>query len=72
MLEFALAPSRRIHVYDAMVLAQLTGLLQANGKAYKLLNRASATSFRELQSGPFVLVGSLNNESEPRRESWKS
>ena len=62
VLEFALAPSRRIHVYDAMVLAQVTGLLQANGKAYKLLNRASATTFRELQSGPFVLVGSLNNE----------
>jgi hypothetical protein len=62
VLEFALAPSRRIHVYDAMVLAQVTGLLQANGKAYKLLNRAGATTFRELQSGPFVLVGSLNNE----------
>ena len=62
VIEFALAPSRRIHVYDAMVLARVTGLLQANGKAYRLLNRASATSFRELQSGPFVLVGSLNNE----------
>jgi hypothetical protein len=62
VIEFALAPSRRIHVYDAMVLAQVTGLLQANGKAYRLLNRASTTSFRELQSGPFVLVGSLNNE----------
>jgi len=62
VLEFALAPSRRIHIYDAMVLAQVTGLLQANGKAYKLLNRAGVTSFRELQSGPFVLIGSLNNE----------
>jgi hypothetical protein len=62
VLEFALAPSRRIHAFDAMVLAEVTGLLQAHGKAYKLLNRASATSFRELQSGPFVLIGSLNNE----------
>jgi hypothetical protein len=62
VIEFALAPSRRIHTYDAMVLASVTGLLQANGKAYKLLNRASTTSFRELQSGPFVLIGSLNNE----------
>jgi hypothetical protein len=62
VLEFALAPSRRIHTYDAMVLASVTGFLQANGKAYKLLNRASTTSFRELQSGPFVLIGSLNNE----------
>lgn len=62
VIEFALAPSRRIHHYDAMVLASVTGLLQANGKAYKLLNRAGTTSFRDLQSGPFVLIGSLNNE----------
>lgn len=62
VIEFALAPSRRIHTYDAMVLASVTGLLQANGKAYKLLNRAGTTSFRELQSGPFVLIGSMNNE----------
>ena len=45
-----------------MVLASVTGLLQANGKAYKLLNRAGTTSFRDLQSGPFVLIGSMNNE----------
>jgi hypothetical protein len=62
VIEFALAPSRRIHTYDAMVLASVTGLLQANRKAYKLLNRAGTTSFRELQSGPFVLIGSMNNE----------
>ncbi|QOY88794.1 hypothetical protein [Paludibaculum fermentans] len=62
VIDFALAPSRRIHVYDAMVLAEVTGLLRANGKAYRLLNRAGATSFRDLQSGPFVLIGSLNNE----------
>lgn len=62
VIEFALSPTRRIHIHDAMVLAQLTGLLQANGKPFKLLNRANTTSFRELQSGPFVLIGSLNNE----------
>jgi len=62
VIEFALSPSRRMHTYDAMVLASVTGLLQANGKTYKLLNRANTTSFRELQSGPFVLIGSLNNE----------
>ena len=62
VIEFALAPSRRMHTYDAMVLASVTGLLQANGKAYKLLNRANTTSFRDLQSGPFVLIGSMNNE----------
>jgi len=62
VIEFALAPSRRIHVYDAMVLASVTGLLESSGKAYKLLNRAGTTSFRDLQSGPFVLIGSMNNE----------
>lgn len=62
VIEFALAPARRIHINDAMVLAEVTGRLQAQGKAYRLLNRSNATSFRELQSGPFVLIGSLNNE----------
>ena len=43
-------------------MAGLASLLQSNGKAYRILNRAGATSFRELQSGPFVLIGGMNNE----------
>jgi hypothetical protein len=53
---------RRMHTLDAIAVANLAGLLQANGKPYRIVNRASSTSFRDLQSGPFVLVGGMNNE----------
>jgi hypothetical protein len=53
---------RRMHTSDAVALADLAGLLQANRKPFRIVNRASSTSFRELQSGPFILVGGMNNE----------
>ncbi len=53
---------RRMHTLDATAVADLAGLLQANRKPYRIVNRASSTSFRDLQSGPFVLVGGMNNE----------
>ena len=59
--DFDTQPSRRMHVSDALALASLTGVLQGHHKAYRFLNRASATSFRDLQSGPFILIGGLNN-----------
>jgi hypothetical protein len=51
-----------MHTLDAVAVADLAGLLQANRKNYRIVNRASSTSFRDLQSGPFVLVGGMNNE----------
>jgi hypothetical protein len=60
--EFERQPSRRMHVSDATALAGLVGLLQSHGKPYRVLNRADATSFRDLQLGPFVLIGAMNNE----------
>jgi len=60
--EFDRQPSHRMHTSDALALAALTGLMQSSGKPYKMLNRASGTSFKDLQSGPFVLIGGLNNE----------
>jgi len=60
--DFDHSPVRRMNVGDAMTLAGLTGVLQANGKQYRVLNRASATSFKDLQQGPFVLIGAMNNE----------
>lgn len=53
---------RRMHTLDAVALAEIAGLLQVNGKPYRIMNRASSTSFRELQSGPIVLIGGMNNE----------
>jgi hypothetical protein len=60
--EFERQPRRRMHTSDALALAGLAAMLQSNGKAYRILNRAGATSFRDLQSGPFVLIGGMNNE----------
>jgi hypothetical protein len=54
-------PSRRMHVSDAFAMASLVGLLQSHDKRYRILNRSSATSFRDLQSGPFILIGGMNN-----------
>ena len=53
---------RRMHTSDAVAVADLAGLLQASKKPFRIVNRASSTSFRDLQSGPFILVGGMNNE----------
>lgn len=60
--DFERQPSRRMHTSDALALVGLAGLLQSIGKPYHILNRAGATSFKDLQSGPFVLIGGMNNE----------
>jgi hypothetical protein len=60
--EYERLPFRRMHTLDAVAVADLAGLLQLSGKPYRIVNRASSTSFRDLQSGPFVLVGGMNNE----------
>jgi hypothetical protein len=60
--DFEHLPFRRMHTLDAVAVADLAGLLQANRKPYRIVNRASSTSFRDLQAGPFVLVGGMNNE----------
>jgi hypothetical protein len=60
--DFERQPSRHMHASDAVALAELAAILQSNRKPYRILNRASATSFQDLQSGPFILIGALNNE----------
>ncbi|HEX3745294.1 MAG TPA: hypothetical protein VHW09_15225 [Bryobacteraceae bacterium] len=60
--EYEHLPFRRMNVSDALALADLTGLLQSGEKPYRIVNRAGATSFKDLQSGPFVLIGAMNNE----------
>ncbi len=60
--DFERQPSRRMHTSDALALVELAGLLQSKGRPYRVLNRAGATSFRDLQTGPFVLIGAMNNE----------
>jgi len=60
--EYEHLPFRRMHTLDAIAVADLAGLLQASKKPYRIANRARSTSFRDLQSGPFILVGGMNNE----------
>jgi hypothetical protein len=49
-----------VHVYDAMTLARFAGLMQASGKQYQLASQSDAT-FTDLQKGPAILVGLMNN-----------
>jgi len=60
--DFEHRPSRRMHTSDALALAGLAAMLQSHGKEYRIVNRAGATSFRDLQVGPFILIGGMNNE----------
>jgi hypothetical protein len=53
--------SETVHVFDAMTLARFAGLLQAKGKPYQFASQSEAT-FTDLQNGPAVLVGLMNND----------
>ena len=58
--EFHSSESETVHVYDAMTLARFAGLMQASGKQYQLASQSDAT-FTDLQKGPAILVGLMNN-----------
>jgi len=59
--EFGKLKRRQVNLGDATTLAALTGLLQAKGKRYRILG-GSSTTFADLQGGPVVLIGALNND----------
>jgi hypothetical protein len=46
---------------DAVTIARVFGVLQANGKRV-LIRKENASSFSDLREGPVVLVGAFNNE----------
>jgi hypothetical protein len=58
--DFHQAESETVHVYDAMTLAKFAALIQAGGKKYQLASQSDAT-FSDLQNGPAILVGLMNN-----------
>ncbi len=62
LLDFDRTPMRRMNVSDAMALVAVTGILRQENKPFRILNRANATSFKDLQQGPFILIGAMNNE----------
>ncbi len=61
VMDFHNSDSQMVHVYDAMTFARLAGLLQGNHKSYRLLSQNEA-NFADLQNGPAVLVGLMNND----------
>jgi hypothetical protein len=58
--DFQNSPVATVDEFDAFTLAKFTGLMQAKGKDFKLTSQSEAT-FDDLQSGPAILVGLLNN-----------
>lgn len=58
--EFHNSAASTVNVYDAFTLARFSGLLQARGARIRFASQSDAT-FTDLQNGPAVLVGLLNN-----------
>jgi hypothetical protein len=53
--------TRSVPFADAVTIARVVGVLQANGKKV-LIRRENSSSFSDLREGPVVLVGAFNNE----------
>jgi hypothetical protein len=58
--DFHNSATETVNVYDAFTLAKFTGLLEAKGKRFEFASQSDAT-FTDLQNGPTILVGLLNN-----------
>ncbi|PWU06652.1 MAG: hypothetical protein C5B51_11835 [Terriglobia bacterium] len=61
MRAFHVLPSQTVHIADATTLARFAGFLQSHRKAYRIASQTEA-DFRDLQNGPAILIGLLNNE----------
>lgn len=55
------SPASTVNEYDAFTLARFAALLQARGSRIRFASQSDAT-FTDLQNGPAVLVGLLNND----------
>ncbi len=58
--DFHNSASQTVNVHDAFVLAKFAGLLEANGRQFQFASQSDAT-FADLQRGPTILVGLMNN-----------
>ena len=59
--DFHSADAQLIHIKDAITLAELARLLGQHKKAIRLASQSEA-NFADLQNGPAVLVGLMNND----------
>jgi len=60
LCDFHNSANATVNEFDAFTLAKFAGLLQANGREFRLTSQSDAT-FTDLQGGPAILVGLLNN-----------
>jgi hypothetical protein len=61
LLEYHGSTSEMMLVPDAITVSRFAGLLQSQGKRYRLASQSEAT-FADLQYGPAVLIGLANND----------
>jgi hypothetical protein len=59
--QFHNAESQTVHFDDAITLAKFAGMIQAEGKRYRIVSQTEAT-YADLQNGPAILIGLLNND----------
>ncbi len=58
--DFQNLPIETVNEHDAITVAKLAGLMVTQGRPYELKSQSDAT-FTDLQRGPAILVGLLNN-----------
>jgi hypothetical protein len=61
LLDYHGSTSEMMLVPDAITVSRFAGLLQSQGKRYRLASQSEAT-FADLQYGPAVLIGLANND----------
>jgi hypothetical protein len=58
--DFQNSPIETVNEHDSITMAKFAGLMAAKGRQYEFKSQSDAT-FTDLQSGPTILVGLLNN-----------
>ncbi|MGA2349343.1 MAG: hypothetical protein ABSF70_02840 [Terracidiphilus sp.] len=58
--EFHNSPFETVNAYDVITMTKFAGLMQVRGRQFELKSQSDAT-FTDLQNGPTILVGLLNN-----------
>ncbi|MBV9183410.1 MAG: hypothetical protein JO356_19075 [Acidobacteria bacterium] len=59
--DFHQMASEIVHVDDAVTLTRIAGLIASRNKSYQVVSQSEAT-FTDLQNGPAVLIGLMNND----------
>jgi hypothetical protein len=63
--DFHNSPFETVNAYDVITMTKFAGLMEARGRQFELKSQSDAT-FTDLQNGPAILVGLLNNNWSER------